>query len=128
MNDLYDFPSEYIGRKLFVSVRNHSRSIPKYKTYKGSDGYNHLRPEFGGVLDCSISDSVFILPDKQPYLSPIDGSYVTSRSTHREHMKRNNVIEAGDMSIGHMNGVNRDAHRQVSGHDIADAIRQLGGD
>jgi len=127
MTDLYEFDREFIGRKCYVSVRGHSKSIPKYKTYKGCDGYNYLLPEFGGDWGGLGGGSAYLMPDKQPYLSPLDGSYVTSRSTHREHMRKHGVIEAGDMVPGSMNGANRDVHRPVSGRDIVDSIRQLGG-
>lgn len=128
MNSLYDFDPDYhAGRKVYVSVRGHSRSIPKYKTYKGSDGYNYILPEYGGDWSGFGDVSAYILPDKQPYVSPLDGSYVTSRSTHREHMRRHNVIEAGDMPIGSMHRDNRDVHAPVSGGDVAQAIKQLGG-
>lgn len=123
--DLYEFPSDYVGRRTYVSVRGHSKSIPKYKTYRGSDGYNHLLPEYGG--DPYYGDtSAYIMPDKSPYVSPMDGSLITSRSSHREHMRKHGVVEAGDMPppTGQRN---RDSHRPVTGYDIAHAIKQLGG-
>src|SRR6187399_132583 len=95
-DDLYEFPADYIGRKRYVSVRGHVRSVPAFKTYKGTDSRNHVLPEFGGDGTGFGSVGPFILPDKQPYVSPLDGSYVTSRSQHREHMTRHGVIEAGD--------------------------------
>lgn len=125
--DLYEFPADHVGRKSYVSVQGHSRSIPKYKTYRGADGRNHVLPDFGGDWSGLGEGSAYILPDKQPYLSPLDGSYITSRSSHREHMNRHGVIEAGDMPLGIFKGHNRDQHRPVSGRDIADAIQQLGG-
>lgn len=33
-----------------------------------------------------------ILPDIEPFVSPVDGSVVGSRSSLREHNKRNNVV------------------------------------
>ena len=127
VSDLYDFPSDHIGRKSYVTVRGHSRSIPKFKTYKGTDGYNYVRPEYGGSWDGLGNQSTYVMPDKQPYLSPLDGTYVTSRSVHREHMRKHGVEEAGDMPIGRMVRENRDVHAPVSGRDIVEAIRQLGG-
>jgi hypothetical protein len=124
MDDLYEFSPDYIGRKVYVSVRGHSRSIPRYKTYRGADGYNHIHPDFGGSWDGLGQISAYILPDKQPYKSPLDGSYVTSRSTHREHMRKHGVIEAGDMVPGSMTR-DRDVHPPVSGRDIAEAIRHI---
>lgn len=123
--DLYEYPEDYVGRKSYVSVRGHTKSIPKFKTYRGSDGYNHLLPEYGGS-EYYGDTSAYIMPDKSPYVSPMDGSYITSRSHHREHMRKHNVIEAGDMPMP-THQRNRDSHGPVTGRDIADAIRQLGG-
>jgi hypothetical protein len=124
-DNLYEFPDDYVGRKTYVSVRGHVRSIPRYKTYLGSDSRNHLLPEYGGdeIVD---NGSAYLLPDKSPYVSPLDGSYVTSRSTHREHMRRHGVIEAGDMPMP-TRQTNRDVHSPVSGYDIAHSIKELGG-
>lgn len=107
MDDLYAFPSDHVGRKAFVSVRGHSKSVPKFKTYRGVDGYNHLRPEYGGSWDGLGNESTFILPDKAGYQSPMDGTVVEGRSAHREHMLRHNVLEAGDMKIGEYSGRER---------------------
>lgn len=37
-----------------------------------------------------------IMPDIAPYRSMVDGSMITSRSTHREHLKAHNCIEIGN--------------------------------
>jgi hypothetical protein len=37
-----------------------------------------------------------LLPDIGEYKSPIDGTVVSSRSTHRDHMRQHNVIEVGN--------------------------------
>lgn len=99
-DDLYEYPADYIGRKTYVSVRGHSRSIPKYKTYRGADGYNYLLPEYGGDWSGIGNVSPFLLPDKPAYVSPMDGSVVEGRAAHREHMKVHGTIEAGDLKIG----------------------------
>jgi hypothetical protein len=36
-----------------------------------------------------------IMPDIQDYKSVIDGSVITSRSRHREHLKRHDCVEVG---------------------------------
>jgi hypothetical protein len=123
--DLYDFPADHVGRKHYVSVSGHVRSVPKYKTYLGSDSRNHILPEYGGAEFDSPS-SAYYMPDKQPYQSPMDGSYVTSRSQHREHMRKHNVLEAGDIPRP-TEQRNRDVHARVTGRDIADSIKRLGG-
>jgi hypothetical protein len=40
--------------------------------------------------------SPLVMPDIKPYQSMVDGSWITSRSKHREHLKANNCVEIGD--------------------------------
>lgn len=40
-----------------------------------------------------------ILLDIQPYKSMIDGSMITSRSKHREHLKQHGCIEVGNEKL-----------------------------
>lgn len=51
---------------------------------KGSD--EHLERMYGP----------FVMPDIAPYKSMIDGSMITSRSTHREHLQAHGCIEVGN--------------------------------
>ena len=37
-----------------------------------------------------------VIPDIEGHISMADGSWVSSRSTHRENLKRNNCIELGN--------------------------------
>ena len=41
----------------------------------------------------------YIRDDVKPYQSMIDGSMIEGRKAHREHLKRNNCIEAADMPL-----------------------------
>lgn len=124
MSDLYEFPADHVGRKKYVSVRGHSRSVPAFKTYRGVDGRNYVLPEFGGTWDGLGRESAYIMPDKLAYHSPVDGTYVESRSAHREHCKRNGVLEAGDMRMGEFAGRDR-APLPRAGYDIKRAIAEL---
>ena len=99
--DLYEFPEGYVGRKTYVGVRGHSKSVPVIYTYKGSDGRNRILPDFGGdwsgYENYSFAVPVpYIMRDIGAYVSPLDGSSVTSRSQHRDHMKRHEVVEVGN--------------------------------
>jgi len=38
----------------------------------------------------------YVMPDIQPYKSMVDGSVISSRSTHREHLRMHNCIEVGN--------------------------------
>lgn len=40
--------------------------------------------------------SAYIMPDIKPYKSMIDGSEITSRSKHREHLRAHNCVEIGN--------------------------------
>lgn len=106
-DDLYEFPADHIGRKTYVGVRGHSRSVPKYKTYVGSDRRNYLLPEYGGDWSGLGADAPTVVPDKAGYVSPMDRTVVEGRAAHREHMKRHNVLEAGDMKFGEFAGRDR---------------------
>ena len=123
--DLYDFPSDHVGRKTYVSVRGHSKSIPKYKTYRGGDGRNYLHPEFGGDWSGYSHDTAYVMPDKLAYVSPIDGKEITSRSSHREHCNRHNVYEAGDMKVGDWNNARTPRQLPPMGQSIKQAIEQI---
>lgn len=123
--DLYEFSPDHIGRKRYVSVRGHSKSVPAYKTYRGTDGRNHIHPDFGGTWDGLGNESAYVMPDKLAYTSPIDGSRVESRSAHSEHCKRHGVVESGDLKIGDLsrNRDNRPLDR--AGRDVVRAMQEL---
>lgn len=123
MDGLYEYPEGYVGRKTYVSVRGHARSIPAFKTYKGSDGRNYLAPEYGGDLSGLGNGSTFIMPDKAGYLSPIDGKVVEGRAAHRDHLKRHNVIEVGDAPMG--TGIRDTSLPGGLKHDIRRAMSEL---
>ena len=43
-----------------------------------------------------MPDRVQIMRDIEPYISQIDGSLITSRSKHREHLHRHGYTEVGN--------------------------------
>jgi hypothetical protein len=94
---LYEFPAGYEGRKTYVSVQGHSKSIPALYTYKGTDGRNHVLPEYGGTDEYFAKGSgPMIMPGIQSFRSPIDGTVIHSRAGVREHERKHNVIQVGD--------------------------------
>lgn len=121
--DLYEFPAGHVGRKSYVSVRGHTRSVPKFKTYRGVDGRNHLRPEYGGDWSGLGNGAPTFVPDKAGYVSPIDGKYYEGRAAHREHCARHDVLEAGDMKIGEYAGRDRAPMGDLR-HDLRRAISE----
>jgi hypothetical protein len=46
-----------------------------------------------------VSSSATILNDIQPYKAVATGEIITSRSHHREYLKRNNLVELGNERI-----------------------------
>ena len=45
------------------------------------------------------SDGPQIMLDINPYKSMVDGSMITSRSKHREHLRKHNCIEIGNETM-----------------------------
>jgi len=41
---------------------------------------------------------IYFMPDIKPYQSMIDGTMITSRSQHREHLRQHNCVEVGNDS------------------------------
>lgn len=98
--DLYEFPKGFVGRRTYVSVRGHARSIPALYTYKGLDGRNYVHPDYGGDwsgVEC-LSDlpTPMLMRDIGEYTSVLDGSRISSRSQHRDHMRQHGVVEVGN--------------------------------
>ena len=55
-----------------------------------------------------------IIRDIEPFQSPVDGSYVTSRSELREHEKKHNVRQTGNDWTGSERPSNWDTIRNVN--------------
>ena len=55
----------------------------------------------------------FVMPDIQPYQSMADGTMITSRSHHREHLKRHGLVEIGNEINAHMSQQERRVDRNV---------------
>ncbi len=79
--------------------------MPKYKAvfdshglkYEIEDGIvTYYRSDEHGRNDTGPSDAPMVMRDISPYQSMADGSMITSRSAHREHLKRHNLIEIGN--------------------------------
>jgi hypothetical protein len=67
---------------------------------------------------------VSVMRDIGEYKSPLDGSMITSRSQHRDHMQRHGVIEVGNER--HVPAsIDRRAERREMVGDIKRSIEQL---
>lgn len=58
----------------------------------------------GKLVDADLferpqSSTPYVMEDMKPYRSPLDGSYVGSRSTHKAHMRQHGVIEVGNEKL-----------------------------
>jgi len=51
-----------------------------------------MRDDFGS----EVSTGPQVIRDIEPYQSMVDGSMITSRSQHRDHLKRHNCFEVGN--------------------------------
>jgi hypothetical protein len=47
-------------------------------------------------LEMTPKEAPMVMPDIAGHISMADGSWVSSRSTHRENLKRNNCVEIGN--------------------------------
>jgi len=46
--------------------------------------------------EMTVREAPMVIPDIEGHISMADGTWVSSRSTHRENLKRNNCIELGN--------------------------------
>lgn len=88
--DRYEYPPDYIGRKRYVTVQGIRESVPIIYTFLHA-GRNFL---IGTAVPGEMAPMV--MSDIAEYRSPIDGSIVASRSSHRTHMRQHGVIEMGN--------------------------------
>ena len=47
-------------------------------------------------LEMTPKEAPMVMPDIEGHISMADGTYITSRSKHRENLKRNNCVEVGN--------------------------------
>ena len=63
-----------------------------------NDEMTYLRPDYKPQERSSLPRPT-VIRDIQPYQNMIDGRMISSRSEHREFLKRNNVFEVGNESM-----------------------------
>ena len=61
-----------------------------------------------------------IMLDIQPYKSMVDGSMITSRSKHREHLRQHNCIEIGNEKMHTTPPPTKDTRREMLHRRLAD--------
>lgn len=67
-----------------------------YRTVRDMD--KDLPVHCGETMERRIT-APYVVADIQPYQSMCDGSWITSRSQHREHLKAHGVIELGNEKL-----------------------------
>lgn len=61
----------------------------------------YLDPEYSAPKRSALPMPM-VIRDIGEYVSPLDGSTITSRSQHRDHMRAHDVVEVGNERIGSM--------------------------
>lgn len=94
--DLYEYPEGYQGRKRYVTVPGHGVVAAYYTYHDGSK--NRILPEFGGdpIDNKATGHTVHFMNDIGAYTSTVDGSRITTRSEHRDHIRQHDLIEVGN--------------------------------
>ena len=67
-----------------------------------------------------------VMSDIEPYQSQVDGSWITSRSKHREHLKQHRMIEVGnDVSFKHktIEPVANEKRKQALGRAVYEKLK-----
>lgn len=62
----------------------------------------YLAAEYAPPKRSENVSAPMIIRDIGEYQSPLDGTMITSRSAHREHVRRHDVVEVGNEKIGSM--------------------------
>jgi hypothetical protein len=74
----------------------------------------------------TVSNAPFVMNDIQPYKNMVDGQMITSRSTHREFLKANRLVEIGTDVKAHTTRQAPKVDREAIKRDIHTAMQKLG--
>lgn len=113
-----EYPPEHIGSRKYVTVYGYKYSVPVIYCFMGSDRRWYVI----GMEGPESNKSAMVMSDLQPYHSPLDGNMVTSRSQHRDSMRRHGVIEMGNERPKYCVP---DVSLPRAGHDIKRAMGKL---
>jgi hypothetical protein len=64
--------------------------------YRSIANIDHGLPQCHGQAMTRMLCKQFVMTDIQPYRSVVTGEQVSSRSAHREHLKRHRLVEIGN--------------------------------
>ena len=74
----------------------------------------------------STVNAPFVMNDIQPYKNMVDGRMITSRSTHREFLKANRLVEIGTETKAHLTKQAPKVDRAQIRNDIHKSMLKLG--
>lgn len=74
----------------------------------------------------STVNAPFVMNDIQPYKNMVDGQMITSRSTHREFLKANRLVEVGNEIKAHTTRQAPKVDRAQIRNDIHKSMLKLG--
>lgn len=96
-------------RGSFVYCKERGELVPKEEYYSAS-----------------VTNAPFVMNDIQPYKNMVDGQMITSRSTHREFLKANRLVEVGNELKAHTTKQAPKVDREAIKRDIHTAMQRLG--
>ena len=70
----------------------------------------------GKAVDQVQDDAVVlhqVMPDIKPYQSMVDGSMITSRSKHRDHLRKHNCFEVGNETMKTSPSTSVDTRKEI---------------
>lgn len=117
-----EYPENWKGNRSYVWIAGWGLVARCYTINTG--GKSQVAPEYGGpAYENKRTGAPMVMRDIGAYTSPLDGSLITSRSQHREHMRVHDVIEVGNEPIG--DGSGPKIEMPSVGKDIKRAIESL---
>ena len=81
------------------------------------------KDEFYSAVDVNAP---FVMADIQPYKNMVDGQMITSRSTHREFLRANRLVEIGTETKTHLTKQAPKVDREQLRRDIHTSMQKLG--
>ena len=114
-------------KKAFAS--NYNAIFGDKKPIRGSFVYDKEKGELvpkEEYYSVSVSNAPFVMNDIQPYKNMVDGQMITSRSTHREFLKANRLVEIGTDVKAHTTRQAPKVDRESIKRDIHKAMQKLG--
>jgi hypothetical protein len=113
--------------KAFAS--NYDAIFGDKKPTRGSFVYDKEKGELvpkEEYYSASVSNAPFVMNDIQPYKNMVDGQMITSRSTHREFLKANRLVEIGTDVKAHTTKQAPRVDRERLRRDIAESLNRHG--